>query len=101
MRDKYLLQFFSNSNLFNIIKAFFVFFSHALLCCCRSALPGASLFEGELFVLALRICMPIHVICSVMQATSLSKVLMGTSSMGLIEVRNFELVEAHLCALYK
>jgi hypothetical protein len=41
---------------------------------------------GELFVLLIRICMPVHVICSVMQATNLSKVLMGTSNMGIIEV---------------
>lgn len=41
---------------------------------CRSPLPGTSLLVGELFVLLIRICMPIHVICSVMQATSLSKV---------------------------
>jgi hypothetical protein len=29
---------------------------------------------GELFVLLIRILMPVHVICSVLQATSLSKV---------------------------
>lgn len=40
----------------------------------RSPLPGTSLLVGELFVLLIRICMPIHVICSVMQATTLSKV---------------------------
>jgi len=40
----------------------------------RSPIPHTSLVVGELVVLAMRICMPIHVICSVMQATTFSKV---------------------------
>jgi RsiW-degrading membrane proteinase PrsW (M82 family) len=39
-----------------------------------SPLPGSSLFVGELFVLLMRVCMPVHVICSVLQATNLSRV---------------------------
>lgn len=51
-----------------------------------SPIPGTSIFVGELFVLLIRVLMPIHVICSVLQATNLSKVLMGQSQMGLIEI---------------
>lgn len=40
-----------------------------------SAIPGTSSFVGELTVLLVRILMPIHVICSVLQATNLSKVI--------------------------
>jgi hypothetical protein len=40
----------------------------------RSPIPHTSLLVGELFVLLIRILMPVHVICSVLQATSLSKV---------------------------
>lgn len=54
---------------------------------CRSPLPGTSLLVGELFVLLIRILMPVHVICSVLQATSLSKVLMGASNSTVVEVR--------------
>ena len=39
-----------------------------------SPIHGTSLFVGELFVLFLRICMPIHLICSVLQAANLSRV---------------------------
>lgn len=39
-----------------------------------SPIHGTSLFVGELFVLAIRILMPVHVICSVLQAANLSKV---------------------------
>jgi RsiW-degrading membrane proteinase PrsW (M82 family) len=38
------------------------------------AIPGTSNFVGELTVLAARILMPIHVICSVLQAINLSRV---------------------------
>jgi PrsW family intramembrane metalloprotease len=38
------------------------------------AVPGASNLIGELTVLLARILMPIHVICSVLQAINLSKV---------------------------
>lgn len=40
----------------------------------KSPFPGTSLLVGELFVLGIRILMPIHVICSVLQACRLSKV---------------------------
>lgn len=39
-----------------------------------TAIPNTSIFLGELLVLFLRILMPVHLICSVMQATNLSKV---------------------------
>ena len=39
-----------------------------------NAVSDTSVFLGMLFVLALRVLMPIHVICSVMQAANLSKV---------------------------
>jgi Cys-rich protein (TIGR01571 family) len=39
-----------------------------------SPIHGTSVFVGELFVLFLRICMPIHLICSVLQAANLSRV---------------------------
>ena len=39
-----------------------------------SPIPGVSLVEGELLVLLARVLMPIHVICSVLQARNLSKV---------------------------
>lgn len=39
-----------------------------------SALPGISLFESELFILGMRVLMPVHVICSVLQAVGVSKV---------------------------
>lgn len=53
----------------------------------ESAVPGASIFVGELMVLLMRVLMPVHVICSVMQATNLSKVLMGQTQMSLFRVR--------------
>jgi len=52
----------------------------------RSPLPGTSILVGELFVLLIRICMPIHVICSVLQATNLSKRLMGDETMNLFRI---------------
>ena len=39
-----------------------------------NGVSDTSVFLGMLFVLALRVLMPIHVICSVMQAANLSKV---------------------------
>mmetsp|Transcript_26915 Transcript_26915/g.59566 ORF Transcript_26915/g.59566 Transcript_26915/m.59566 type:complete len:121 (+) Transcript_26915:105-467(+) len=41
---------------------------------------------GEMFVLLMRVLLPIHVICSVLQATNLSKVLMGEREMGLFRL---------------
>lgn len=40
----------------------------------QSPIPGTSLLVGELFVLLIRVLMPIHLICSVLQAVNLSKV---------------------------
>jgi hypothetical protein len=39
-----------------------------------SPIPGTTVFIGELIVLLTRVLMPIHVICSVIQAANLSKV---------------------------
>ena len=39
-----------------------------------SPIPGFTLFEGELLILLMRVLMPIHVICSVIQAVGVSKV---------------------------
>uniref|UniRef100_A0A7S3H5G9 Uncharacterized protein n=1 Tax=Spumella elongata TaxID=89044 RepID=A0A7S3H5G9_9STRA len=52
----------------------------------KSPIPHTSLVVGELVVLAMRVCMPIHVICSVMQATTFSKVLMGHESMNIFQI---------------
>ena len=38
-----------------------------------SILPGATVLEGELLILLVRILMPVHAICAVIQAVSLSK----------------------------
>lgn len=51
-----------------------------------SGMPKVQLFYDELFVLILRICLPIHVICSVMQAANLSKVVIGMQEMNLFQV---------------
>ena len=48
-----------------------------------SPIPGANQIEGELFVLLLRVLLPVHVICSVIQAANLSKVLCGGQQMNL------------------
>lgn len=40
----------------------------------QSPIPGTSKYVGEIVVLLIRVLMPIHVICSVMQAANLSKV---------------------------
>ena len=44
-----------------------------------SPIPGTSKFVGELVVLALRILLPVHLICSVLQAANLSKVCLSCS----------------------
>jgi RsiW-degrading membrane proteinase PrsW (M82 family) len=46
-----------------------------------------NLFVGELIVLGMRILLPIHFICAILQAANLSQVVMGTSQMNLISVR--------------
>lgn len=51
-----------------------------------SPIAGTSLFVGHLTVLVARVLMPIHVICSVLQAVNLSKVLMGNSQMSLFRI---------------
>jgi Cys-rich protein (TIGR01571 family) len=51
-----------------------------------SGVPKVQLFVNELFVLVLRICLPIHVICSVMQAANLSKVVTGIQQMNLFQI---------------
>jgi len=51
-----------------------------------SPIPGANQIEGELFVLLLRVLLPVHVICSVIQAANLSKVLCGGQQMHLFFV---------------
>ena len=38
---------------------------------------GTSLFVGELMILLLRVCLPVHLICSVLQSVNLSKIIMG------------------------
>jgi len=42
-----------------------------------SPVQGTTLLVGELVVLLFRVLLPIHVICSVLQASQLSKVMMG------------------------
>ena len=51
-----------------------------------SPIPGTSQFVGELLVLLIRVCMPVHVICSVIQASSLSKMLMGHQTLSLFYI---------------
>lgn len=51
-----------------------------------SGVGATSLFLGELFVLFVRILMPIHVICSVLQASNFSRVIMGSARMSLFQV---------------
>jgi RsiW-degrading membrane proteinase PrsW (M82 family) len=46
----------------------------------RSPFAGTSAVEGELLILLIRIAMPVHIICSVLQSITLSKVLMGLSN---------------------
>lgn len=45
-----------------------------------SPFAGTSAVEGELLILLIRIAMPVHIICSVLQSITLSKVLMGLSN---------------------
>lgn len=52
----------------------------------RSPIPGTSMLVGEMLVLLMRVLMPIHVICSVLQAANLSKVLIGEEQMGLFQI---------------
>ena len=42
-----------------------------------SPIPGTSAFVGELMVLLLRVCLPVHLICSVLQGANLSRIVMG------------------------
>lgn len=43
----------------------------------ESPIPGTSIFTGELMVLLLRVLLPVHLICSVLQGANLSRVIMG------------------------
>lgn len=43
----------------------------------ESPIPGTSIFTGEIMVLLLRVLLPVHLICSVLQGANLSRVLMG------------------------
>lgn len=43
----------------------------------QSPIPGTSRFVGELIVLAMRLLMPIHLICAVIQSANLSRVVLG------------------------
>jgi len=54
-----------------------------------TAEPGekqVTMFYQEVTVYVLRILMPIHIICSVMQAANLSRVVTGLKSMNLFQV---------------
>lgn len=52
----------------------------------QSSIPGTSIFLNELFVLFIRILMPVHVICSVLQASNYAKVVIGIESMSLFGI---------------
>lgn len=43
----------------------------------QSPVPGTSIFVGEMMVLLLRVCLPVHLICSVLQGANLSRIVMG------------------------
>ncbi len=51
-----------------------------------SAGPKLTIFYSELMVYIVRILMPVHVICSVLQAANLARVLAGISQMNLFQV---------------
>jgi Cys-rich protein (TIGR01571 family) len=55
-----------------------------------SPIPGTSVFVGELLVLLVRVLMPVHVICSVIQAANLSKVSLFLPPLSLT-------LSSHLC----
>jgi hypothetical protein len=52
----------------------------------ESAIPGTSVFAGELLVLLMRVLMPVHVICAVLQATGLARTLVGEAQLSLFRV---------------
>lgn len=54
-----------------------------------SVIPGTSVFVSELIVLFVRVLMPIHLICSVIQAANLSNVLLGQKRMSLFMVNYY------------
>ena len=58
----------------------------------QSAIPGTSVFAGELLVLAMRVLLPVHVICAVLQAAGLARTMVGEARLSLFRVRP---VEAH------
>lgn len=51
-----------------------------------SPIPGTSMIIGEILVLLLRVLMPIHVICSVLQATQLCKSFIGNQNLSLLMI---------------
>ena len=51
-----------------------------------SPVSGVTLLEGEILLLLLRILTPVHVICSVLQATAYSKVLMTQAPINTFQV---------------
>jgi len=54
----------------------------------QSPIEGTSVVVGELTVLLMRVAMPVHLICAVMQAVNVSKIVMGTyaSNMSMFRV---------------
>ena len=53
----------------------------------QSPVPGTSIFIGEIMVLLLRVCLPVHLICSVLQGANLSRIIMGKlPNMGLLSM---------------
>jgi hypothetical protein len=60
-----------------------------------SLLQDTPLFVTELLVVFLRLAMPIHAICAVLQAVNLSKFAMGLSDMGLFHVRSIPYSQPH------
>jgi len=54
----------------------------------QSPIEGTGVVIGELTVLLMRVVMPVHLICAVLQATNVSKIVMGTyaSNMSLFRV---------------
>jgi len=51
-----------------------------------SPIPHTSLIVGELFVLLIRVLMPIHLICSVLQASNLSKNITGLATLNNFQI---------------
>lgn len=52
----------------------------------KSPVPGTSVFVGEIITLLIRVLMPIHFICSVLQASQLGMSLQSQQSMSLFRI---------------